>query len=327
MPKEVNAEEQAEQERLDAIKRGDLIEDIDEIDTENADRGDEVEEEVVEDEEEKEEEVVEDEEEEEVVEEEEEEVVEEEDKSAITVPKARFDEVQRKSRDKITLLERRLKDLETTKYQESDQDKLDTLEAEIETEQDKYEDLLMEGELKDARVMRKSYTKKQKELTNLTLQANSVYTSSAAVEQTRFDIKLAQFESVHPEINPDADEFDVELAEEVAEVLAAFKSRGYTASAALHRAVHYVLPESSSAALKKDPDIIREQRKVKGRKRVAKAIKKSPPDIRDKGKDSDKGDRDDGLPKASRMSMDQFDKLSEKDKRAMRGDIAEEEAA
>ena len=306
MSKEVNTEEQAEQERLDAIKRGDFIENIDDIDTKDVDRGDEV---VAEEEEE----------------EEEEEVVDESEMPV--VPKARFDEVQRKSRDKITLLENRLKDLETTKHQESDQGKLDTLETEIEAEQDKYEDLLMEGELKDARIVRRSYTKKQKELNNLNLQANSVYTSSAAVEQTRFDIKLAQFESAHPEINPDADEFDEELAEEVAEVLSAFKSRGYTATAALHKAVHYVLPEPSVGSPKEDPDILREKRKIKGRKRVAKAIKKSPPDIRNIGKDSDKGDSDDGLPKASRMSMDQFDKLSEKDKRAMRGDIAEEEAA
>jgi hypothetical protein len=328
--KETNAEEVAEQERLDAIKRGDFIEDIDEIDTENVDRGDEVddeeeivdeEEEIVDEDEEEEEEIVDED------EDDDDDDDDDDDEAPITVPKARFDEVQRKSRDKIKILERKLKDQEVTQHQESDQEKLDTLEEEIEAEQDKYEDLLMEGEVKDARAVRKAYTIKQKELNRLTLQANSAYTSSAAVEQTRFDIKLAQFESVHPEINPDAEEFDGETADEVAEVLSAFKARGYTATAALLKAVHYVLPEASSAAPKKDPDIVRQGRKVKGRKRVAKAIKKSPPDLRGKGKDSDKGGQDDGLPKASKMSMAQFDKLSEKDKRAMRGDVADEEAA
>ena len=214
--------------------------------------------------------------------------------------------------------------METTKAQDTDQDKLEKLEAEIEADQDKYEDLLMGGEVKEARAVRKGYTKKQKELNNLTLQANSQLTSSAAVEQTRFDIKLAQFEAVHPEINPDADEFDTETAEEVAEVLSAFKARGYTATAALHKAVHYVLPEESAVSAK-DAKLIKEQRNIRARKKVARLAKKSPPDLRGKGQDSDKGGKDDGLPKVSKMSMEQFDKLSDKQLRELRGDIASDE--
>ena len=319
MPKEMSSEEQVEQDRLDAIKRGDFVEDIDEIETEDVDRGDEVEDEEVVAEDDEEEEIVE----EEVVATEDEE--EEEDEEPITVPKARFDEVQRKSRDKITALEARLKSLETTKHLETDQGKLETLEQEIEAEQDKYEDLLMEGELQQARAIRKSYSAKQKELNNLTLQTNSQLTSSAAVEQTRFDIKLAQFEATHPEINPDADEFDESVAEEVAEVLSAFKARGYTATAALHKAVHYVLPEISESAPRKDPNVIKEQRNIKARKKVARLVKNSPPDLRGKGKDSDKGGKDDGLPKVSKMSMEQFDKLSEAQLRELRGDVAADE--
>ena len=320
MPKKIDAspEETAEQERLDAIKRGDFVEDIDEVKTENVDRGDDVEEE-------EEEPVVE--EEEVVVAEEEEPVDEEEDEEAITVPKARFDEVQRKARDKITALEGRLKTLEAAKYQETDQGKLEALEAEIEAEQDKYEDLIMEGEVKEARAVRKAYTIKQKQLNALTLQANSQLTSSAAVEQTRFDIKLAQFEAQHPEINPDADEFDEAVAEEVGEVLSAFKARGYTATAALHKAVHYVLPETSAAAPKKDPNVVRDQRSIKARKKVTNLVKKSPPDLRGKGKNSDKGGRDDGLPDVSKMSMEDFDKLTEAQLRELREDVATEEVA
>ena len=304
------SEETEAQERLAAVARGDIVED--EVD-ENADRGDEV---------------VVDEVEEEVVDEveEDEEVAEsetEEEEETLTVPKARFDEVQRKSREKVTALEERLQTLEKQRYQKTDEGKLEALEKEIEEEQDKYEDLLMEGEVLKARALRKITAVKQRQLNNEIQNAQSQLTSSAAVEQTRFDIKLAQFESVHPEINPDSDDFDNDLAEEVAEVMQAFKSRGYTPSAALHKAVHYVLPAVDGVATK-DPNIVRGQRKTAARKKVVSLIKKSPPDLTGKGRDSDKGGERDGLPNVSKMGLEEFDKLTEAQKKEMRGDIAGE---
>ena len=112
----------------------------------------------------------------------------------------------------------------------------------------------------------------------------------------------------------------------IMEVLNAFQARGYTPAAALNKAMHYVIREDEPVA-GEDPDIIRSKRGQQARKRVAKAAKSSPPDLHDKGKDSDKSGSGDGLPDVTKMSPEQFDKLSEAELRALRGDSLAEDAA
>lgn len=247
--------------------------------------------------------------------------------SPITIPKARFDEAQRKARERQEDLERRIKEMEASQKKEAETEDLSKIQTEIDELTGKYEDLLMDGELDKAREIRKQRDQKQNALFDQRLAQTSQQTSAAAVEQMRFDAQLAQFEVKYPAINPDSDSFNQDLANEVAEVLNAFQARGYTPAAALNKAMHYVIREDEPVA-GEDPDIIRSKRGQQARKRVAKAAKSSPPDIADKGRDSDKSGSDDGLPDVTKMSPEQFDKLSEAELRALRGDsLADEDAA
>jgi hypothetical protein len=333
------AEEIAAEEREAAINRGDIIDennpagkfegedDDDEPELEPAaELEEEPEEELEEEPEEEEEEPKASEEEEE---EEEEDPGEDPDKKAgITVPKARFDQAQRKARDKVEALEVRLAEMQAQQTRETVDADLTAKETELETLNTQYEDLLMEGELEKARVVRRDRDAAQNALFDYRLVTQSNQSSQVAVEQMRFDTQLAHFEASYPAINPDSEDFDEAIATEVSEVLSAFKANGYTATAALNKAMRYVMPEETEKEPTKEPSILRNQKRQAARKKVLKAVKKSPPDLKGTGKDSDKSGSADGLPDISKMSHEQFDALSEAELKKARGDtLSDKEAA
>jgi hypothetical protein len=251
---------------------------------------------------------------------------EEEEPEAISIPKARFDEVQRKAREREQVQQRRIEQLEAAQVKASVDIAVDE-EAEIETLTTKYEDLLLEGEIDKARAVRKQRDAKQKEFLQKELTKTSQQTGNAAVEQMRFDAQLAQFEVLHPEINPDSKEFDEAAVAEVNELLQAFRTSGMALPAALGKAIKYVFKEGPAADTGK-ADEVRSKRSETERKRVAGAAKKMPPSLAGKGRDSDKLGARDGLPDITRMTPEQFDKLTPEQLSTLRGDrLSSEEAA
>jgi len=252
-----------------------------------------------------------------------EESVEEEvaERKPILIPKARFDQAQKAARERAELAEAKLAALEARQPVKAAD--TDALRTEISALQDKYEDLLIEGERDRAREVRKQVDDKREELIEQRLTQQSQATGNAAVEQMRFDMQLAQIEAKNPSLNPDSGAYDEVLATEVSEVLSAFKARGYTATAALQKAVHYVVRTDDTTA--EDPDIKRSQRGQQARKAVAAAAKKAAPDLTKVGRSSAK---DDGLPDVTKMTPEQFAKLDEAALSKLRGDsLASGEAA
>lgn len=330
MSEKTAAEIQAEEEAA-ARARGDIIDENnppgklegEEEENVNVELGEEEAEEELEEEEEQP--ILEEESEEEEVEEE----TEEEEEAPITIPKARFDEAQRKARERNKELELKIADYEAKAAKEAAQVDTSALATEIEELSDKHEDFLLEGELEKARAVRKIRDAKQNELFDQRLAQQSQVTGTAAVEQMRFDAQLAQFEAKFPAINPDSDDFDQEITNEVNTLLTAFKANGFTNTAALNKAIHYVIREDSDKpVITEDPALVRSKRSQQARKRVAKVVKKSPPSLADKGRDSDKTGSGDGLPDVTKMTPEQFDELSEADLKKLRHDrLTDEEAA
>lgn len=251
-------------------------------------------------------------------------VEEEEEK---TIPKFRYDTAQRKAREREEALQNKIHQMESQLQTTAEKETATSLEDELDTLNTEYEDLLLQGEVDKARDARRKRDTKQTELLEMRLQQTSQQTSIAAINQMRFDAQLAQFEAAIPSINPDSKDFDQTLANEVFEVLQAFEASGKSSSAALNKAIHYVIGEESSAPTGKDPGIVRSKRGQQARKRVAKAAQKSPPDLRGKGRDSGKTG-DDGMPDVSKMTPEQFDKLSDAELKRLRADtLTGEEAA
>jgi hypothetical protein len=248
-------------------------------------------------------------------------------KPSITIPKARFDEAQKKARERQAELERRIAEMEKTTKVSEDVTDLKKMGNDLEALNVKYEDLLLDGEIDKARLVRHDRDQLQNDIFDKRLSQQGEQSSGAAVEQMRFDAQLAQFEAKFPAINPDSEDFNETLVTEVNEMLGVFRNSGFTLAAALNKAVHYVVRDDEPR-VGDDPDVVRNKRGQKARKKVVRAIKQSPPDLNKKGKDSDKQGSGDGLPDATKMSQEQFEKVEEKDLKSMRGDtLTDEEAA
>ena len=244
-------------------------------------------------------------------------------KPPIMIPKSRFDEAQQKARQKQQDLEERLAKYESQERQASEAENVKELKSELEELRDKYENFVFEGESAKAREIRKEIERKEEDIFAARLAQTNQQTQRAAIEQMRYDAQLAQVEAKYSELNPDSPEFNEAKAEEVADMMAAFQNTGYTATAALQKAIHYVMPPPS-AAVEPTEDVsgvVREKRTVQARKKTAKAVKSAPPSLGEVGRNSDQaGASDDGLPDPMKLSEKQFERLSEEQKAKLRGD-------
>lgn len=244
----------------------------------------------------------------------------------IMIPKARFDEANKKAKDKADKLQAKLDKLEKDHAQEQTDTDLEELEGELETLEDQWAEQLLEGELEKAKAIQKQIRGKRKTLTTKQLTQQSQQTGNAAVEQIRFDHQLAAVEAKYPQLNPDHEDVNPELIEEVNELMSMYTAGGHTVTSALQKAVHYVIRDED-APNSKDQKTEKSKRSHKARKAVNKAAKSSPPNINKAGRDSDKGGRGDGLPDVTKMSPEQFAKLDEKDLAKLRGDVLSDEEA
>ena len=243
----------------------------------------------------------------------------EEDKP-VMIPKARFDEAQQKARAKQQELEEKLNQAESTQQQKQVSADVKELRDSIETMQDEYEDLLFEGENEKARKLRKEIAAKQEELFDTRLAAQNRQTQANTLEQIRYDTQLAKVEADYAQLNPDSPDFEEDLAKEVGEMMGAWQGQGYTATAALQKAVHYVMGEPGKKGEDRSQGL-RTSRAVKARKKNIDANGKQPPNLADVGRNSDTaGVDDDGLPDVTKLSEKAFAKLTDAQLAKLRGD-------
>ena len=258
---------------------------------------------------------------------------EEADDKGIMIPKARFDEAVRKAREKQEALEQRLAQAEKEHARKTTDADIQEIQNQISAAQDKYEEYLLDGELEKARASRKEAQALQDTLTETRLKQQSQQTGNAAVEQIRYEAKLAQYEANYPAINPDSDQYSQDVMDEVVELKAAFEARGWAPTAAMDKAMSYVFRSVASVEeeeVREDPSIRRDQRAHQQRKKNAAAKKAMPPDLSKAGRDSDKGGKGDGLPDVNKMTPEQFAKWADSDPAALarlRGDVLSAEDA
>mgnify|MGYP005850614141 CR=1 FL=1 len=243
----------------------------------------------------------------------------------IRIPKHRFDEAMQKAKDREAELQRQIDALEKQSTGKAQQTEISAMQKEVNDLQDKYEDLILEGKKEEARAVRKEVDAKREELFDRRTTSKSEAAKRSAVEELKYDSALARHEAAHSAINPDSDDFDDATAGEVAELLEAFVSRGFTRYAALDKAVKYVLGDAKPAAGKKDTeetDTIRAQRAAEARRKAADAASKQPPETSGLGKDSSKGGEgaDGSNVNVMKLSQEKFAELNEEQLSKLRGD-------
>ena len=298
--------EDLDQNQEDIEDRGDLIEDDEELDEEVDDS------EETDDDESDEEDTDEDEEEEEV----------EEPSKNIKVPKSRLDEVIRQreeAKERSAWLEAQLEKLiakETTAKPVEQKPSYNYDEAE-----EQYIQLIIEGETAKATKLRNEINShRQEDLKNLIAEVTKETTSkvksesSLLLEEERFGTLVESFENKYKFLNADSKEYNEEAVDTVNTLLSGYIAAGKTKSEALKLAVNKVAPLYTKVVDTKQT--LGNKRKVEAGKKAVEASKSQPAKtktVSTKEVDTSKID-------ISKMSERDFAKLTEKEKRILRGD-------
>lgn len=241
------------------------------------------------------------------------------------IPKARLDkEIQRRKLAEERAAER-IKELESQIQDQRRSADAEALDKKISELDDKYDDAIADGEKAKAKEIKAEIRKLERDRNRVEANQQALAAKMAAVSELKYDMALSQIELDYPQLNPDGDTFDKDAAEEVSDLLDAYKLKGLSPDAALKKAVRYVLgpPKAAVEAASKDleRDGLRRARAEDARRKVAEAAKSAPADTKGVGEDSDK--RGGGAPKAldiSKMTQAQFAKLDEEALRKARGD-------
>lgn len=243
-------------------------------------------------------------------------------KRNIRIPKSRFDEAQAKARAREQALLEEINALKNGQQVSAVQKSMADVRAEIDTLQDKYEDLILDGRKDDARKVRKQIEAMRDELVEYHTTVKSDAARRAAIEDLSYNAQLASIEAKYPALNPDSEDFNEEQTSEVATLLTAFAKSGINRVEALAKAVKYVLGAPPEQKVSDAARAMAEERARKAREKAAVANGKQPPSSTGVGLNSDRiGVRSDGTFDVMKLSQEHFAKLDDDTKARLRGDL------
>jgi len=242
----------------------------------------------------------------------------------IQIPKSRLDEViaQRESeKERSRWLEDQLETLINQTPTAPDV-KAEPKEAYNFTgAEESYANLLIEGDIAKAASLRSTIDSERKkemvEMINEIKESSSkeaASTSSAAIEDDRFSTMISNFENKHKFLDADSDNYNEEAVETVNTLLAGYQAAGKSKSQALKLAVGKVIPMFEETSTEKAT--LGKTKTKAARRKAAKASNAQPPKTSSKGvknRDTDSVD-------VSKLSERDFDKLTLKERRVLRGD-------
>lgn len=244
-------------------------------------------------------------------------------KKRIRIPKARFDEAMNKARQREEALQKQLEALQNQQAGSVQQGDIARAKQYLESLQNKYEDLVLDGKKDDARTVRRQIDNLREQLTELNASYKADLARRAAVEELRYDTALAEMERTYPVLNPESDQFDESKTDEIATLLEAFAAKGVPRSQALRKAVKYVVGSPPAAATEDKSTDLAAKRAEEARRKAAAAAKAQPSSTDRVGLDSDKrgtdADKAGGID-VMRLNQTGFAKLDEDTKSRLRGD-------
>lgn len=238
------------------------------------------------------------------------------------IPRERFDKAQEKARAREEALQAKIQELEKQTTATKMSADVAALRGAIEDLQDKYEDAVLDGKKGEAKAIRMELARLQDVMIEVKTNVSSEAAKRETIQELKYDAALAKAESDHPELNPDSDQYDPALTDEVGVLLESFVLRGFTRDAALNKAVRYVV----GVPAKKDPDNVdakklAQEREQMSRKKAAEAMGKQPASLTKPGLDSDKAGNKEGKDiDIMRISQERFAKIDEETLARLRGD-------
>mgnify|MGYP003599584575 CR=1 FL=1 len=240
-------------------------------------------------------------------------------KKRIRVPKARLDEESAKRRKAEEELEKLRAQLAAQARAQEEAAKpkgptMGELEKELEDLEEKYEDAVINGEKETARKLRSQIAKARDTIIESRVTVKAEAARSAALEQVQFDNFLDRTLAAYPELDRSSEQYDSTSEADVMDIAEAFLAKGQSRVDTIGKAVKLVLGAKKAAELEPEP---KTEKKTLSRKVVdteKQAAVKQPPSLKPVG---DSGDKQ---PSLHALPEDQFNKLSEAELRAARGD-------
>ena len=243
------------------------------------------------------------------------------------IPVDRHEKLLKKERARREELEAQLQQSRAGQEVVKVNDSLEKIEDTLVSMEEKYNDLLAEGDTKGAAALMTQIRRKNAELNALAAQHRDAEVMARAVEKVRYDEALDRIEEAFPELDPDADEYDSEIFQDVVDLMQAGRARGLSPTKALQRAVQRVMGVDTAAqkrAVTATPrvneDSVASRRRGDAVKRNIDAARRTPPATHRVGAGNDAAGGALTAKAVLQMSEDEFAKLSDKDLARLRGD-------
>jgi hypothetical protein len=235
----------------------------------------------------------------------------------IRIPKARVDEMIAKERAKAEALQKELdKALSAVAKKETSAD-VQVIQKRIDQLEDEIEGFRADGKKTELQVARKEMRELQDVLMEHKINERAGQAKEMAKTELKYDALVEQIEKDFPELNPESDDYDEAKASEVLELRDGFAKNGVNAYDALKRAMKYVMGDKKVAATSAKAD----DRAEKAREKAVSAAKAQPQNLKNVGFDSDKAGGGAGEAKnVLKMDQKEFAKLTDEQRKAMRGD-------
>ena len=250
------------------------------------------------------------------------------------IPKARFDEAVGKEREAREAAERRAAELERQLNQrQQDQTRsaeVGKLETTIAGLEKQHADFLLDGEGEKAAAVMKEIRLAERQIARAEAQAEATAATTQVLEVERTQLVIANLEAAHPMLNPNSEEYDADLVEDILDKQnRLMQSQGVARDKALEMAAKYHLGRIQKTEVKEEPKGLevaaqkaeQEERKTKQVEKNLDTQKRQPASTKEVGLDSDKAGAKDGLPSMEGLSLEEYAALPEKTRARLRGDI------
>jgi hypothetical protein len=235
------------------------------------------------------------------------------------LPKSRYDSVAARNRD----LEARIAELEAQGKQKeanaAKEKQVTDTEASIAELDIKYAEAVKDGDAESMAQIRAQQREAERELLRAEMQQTGQSSAEFAQEQVRLDLTIDAIEEQYPQLDPNADDYNESLVNEIQELRAGFEATGrYSPTQALIKSVKTLVPESTAPAPEVAETPAPDQKKLK--KKIA-AANKQPPNLDDVGDQGNSGGMDSTDPDPTQMSVEDLEALPESTLKRMRGDV------
>lgn len=233
--------------------------------------------------------------------------------------KERVREVIEKSKAREAEYKAKIQELEAAQSRGKLAEDFSAAEQRLGEMEEKYAQLLMDGEAKEATKLRGEMRQLERAMTNEQSRQEALAAKESVKEELKYDTAISTLEATYPQIDPDSNDYDKEAVAEILDLHKGLMSQGLPPSMAIARAVKYVLGNATKPDT--TPSVVDKglQRTKEAKVRNAAVAGKQPVSTSKAGVDSDRFGPTDAS-SVMQMSYKDFSALSDEALSKMRGD-------